>query len=587
MTDVNASRSARAIDGHQGRSSLDWAISAALLSIAVVGVTLRAVQALANTSLWLDEIALVKGILDSDLWSLLTRPLPFDQVAPKGFLLAQKLAVMAFGPSDYVLRLFPFLCSAAAVLVFTRLARHALPATGALCATLLFATGAPFITFAGLVKQYATDVLVAVVLTSLALELVSGPITARKGWWVAAAGAFLVWFSQPGVIVAAALAIPILVWPNGPTHRWRLPLLIVSVWGASALAVMLVSIAGMSEGTKDYMRVYWADGFAPASLERIIELGWPWPNIRLLFAGGPGAQAGLGYPLSPLYPALTAIGFVVLWFQRKRLAVILLAPVALTLATAIAREYPFSDRLILFLVPSLILAVGAAIQAVYSLLRRMSVPVAGLAAGALAVGAVTPIMASPPPYRIEDVKSVLSQIEPRRQPGDTTYVYYGAAPVMSVYAQSFAYQPDEYFVGGCHRADSRRYLEELDTFRGRQRVWVILTHSLAIYREREDILGYLDATGHRLDEVTVVSHAMGRVPAPAEGYLYDLSGNPPGGIDSATFKLTGTSVLNPRLGCANGPHAMIQSDFQCGLPNMRCIRRPNPGSLTAADERRR
>ena len=67
-------------------------------------------------------------------------------------------------------------------------------------------------------------------------------------------------------------------------------------------------------------------------------------------------------------------------------------------------------------------------------------------------------------------------IESKRQPGDVTYVYYGAAPVMSVYAQSFGYQPGDDFVGGCHRGESRRYLEELDTFRGSERVWIVLTH---------------------------------------------------------------------------------------------------------------
>ncbi len=589
MTNRNTSHSAIAVDAGEAKSPFDWAVGATLLAIVVVGIGLRTVQSLANTSMWLDEIALVKGIWGADLWSLLARPLPFDQVAPKGFLLAQKLAVMAFGPSDTALRLFPFLCSTAALIVFARLARRALAPAGAISATLLFATAAPFVTFGGLVKQYSTDVLVTVVLTSLALQLVSGPTSARKAWRVAIAGALLVWFSQPGVIVVAALATPVLAWlsPDGPTKRWRLPVLIVSMWGASALAATLVSMASMSDATRNYMQVYWADGFAPPSLDRAIALAWPWPNIRLLFAGGPGAQAGLGYPLSPLYPVLAGIGFVALWFQRRRVAVVLVAPVALTLAAAIVRQYPFRDRLILFLVPALILAVGAAIQLAYTLLRRVSVPMAGLAAGALALGAVIPIMASPPPYRIEDVKSLLAQIEAKRQPGDATYVFYGAAPVMSVYAQSFGYRRGDYLVGGCHRADSRRYLEELDTFHGTPRVWVILTHSFALYREREDILGYLDATGNRLDEVRVVSHAMGRTPAPAEAYLYDLSGNRPGGVSSATFTLTGTQVLNPRSGCVNGPQVMIPSDFHCGLPNKRCTRRPNPGSLTAAGERGR
>src|SRR5947209_13216996 len=85
-------------------------LSLACIVVAVLaGCALRAWQYLADTSLWLDEIALVRGILDRDVRSLLLVPMPYGQVAPKAFLLAQKLAVLALGPSDRSLRLLPFL----------------------------------------------------------------------------------------------------------------------------------------------------------------------------------------------------------------------------------------------------------------------------------------------------------------------------------------------------------------------------------------------------------------------------------------------------------------------------------------------
>ena len=86
-------------------------LSVLLLLTIAVGATLRIWQYGANTALWSDEIALAAGIVDVDLPSLLASPLPHDQIAPKGFLLAQKLAVFTLGPSDYALRLVPLLCS--------------------------------------------------------------------------------------------------------------------------------------------------------------------------------------------------------------------------------------------------------------------------------------------------------------------------------------------------------------------------------------------------------------------------------------------------------------------------------------------
>lgn len=555
-------------------------VNLAIFAIVALGAVLRIVQYAANPSLWLDEIALVKGILALDFVGLFARQLPFDQVAPKGFLFAQKLAVLAFGPSDYVLRFVPFMCSLVALVAFSRFAQRALSPVGALVATLLFATAAPFIAFAGIVKQYSVDVCVAVVLSWLALDLITRPVTEPKAWRAAIAGAILQWFSQPAVLMVGALACPVVLWvsTDPPDARRRRVAIVLALWGASALAVTAATLATMSPETRDYMRAYWADGFVPASLARVVELRWPWPNIRLLF--GFGAQAALAYPLSPLYPALAVIGLGILWVRQRRVALIVLAPLVVTLGAAFARQYPFSDRLILFLVPSLMIAIAAVSAAVYGFVERFSKPAALLAVVGLTVPAVVPVARLRPPYRVEDMKYVLGQIQARRQPTDTVYVYYGAAPAMSVYDSTFGYSRGAYAVGGCHRGDSRGYLEELDTFRGDPRVWVVLTHSLFVYREREDILAYLDTIGTRMDYVSIPSRAVGRNPLPAEGFLFDLSAAPRlARADAGSFKLTGPNAVNHGDDCANGVQAMIRSDFACtGPPRTRCTRRPLAGS---------
>jgi len=546
-----------------------------ILTNVAVGIALRTTQYSANTSVWVDEIALVKGILGFDLFSLLTRQLPFDQVAPKGFLLAQKLAVLAFGPSDYVLRFVPFVSSLVALIVFSRLAQRTLSSAGALVATLLFATAAPLVAFAGIVKPYSTDVCVAVVLSWLALDLITRPVTERKAWRAAIGGAILSWFSQPAVLVAAGLACPVMLWmsTDPPDARGRRVFIIVGAWAASILAVSVSALAIMSPRTRDYMSVFWADGFAPASLARFTELRWPWSNIKSLF--GPGTHAGLAYPLSPLYPALAVIGVTVLWLRQRRVAMMLLAPFVVTVGAAVARQYPFSDRLILFLVPSLIMMIAAVSAAVYGVVERFSKPVAVSVIIGLTLPAVTPVARLWPPYRIEHVKHVLKHVQANRQPNDMVYVYYGAAPAMSVYDSAFGFSRGEYAVGGCYRGDSQRYLEELDVFRGSSRLWVIITHSLALYREREDIVRYLDAIGTRLDYVAVASRAVGWTPYPAEGFLYDLSdATRLANADPQMFRLIGRIGAIPTYDCVSGPHAIIPSDLECTRPpNTRCTRR--------------
>jgi hypothetical protein len=557
-------------------------VDAAMFAIVAVGVALRATQYAASTSLWLDEIALVKGIVTSDVVSLLTRPLPFDQVAPKGFLVAQKLVVGVFGPSDYALRAIPFASSMIALLFFSLLARRVLAPVGALAATAIFATAAPFVAFAGVVKQYSTDVCVAVVLTWLAYDLLAHPVTERRAWRTAAAGAVLLWFSQPAVLLIAALACPLILWMSAHSAeaRRRHVVVVVGVWAASAMAVTASALATMGPGTMEYMRTFWAAGFPPASLRSVIESRWPWPNVEALFGSGPASQASLTWPFSPMYPVLAGIGLGQLWKRDHRVGVLLLAPVILTLAAAVVGQYPFRDRLILFLVPLAIIAIAVALTNVHRAVASFSTPAAALAVTALVLPTVVPVAKLPPPYRVEDVKNVLEQVQTQRQSGDDIYVYYGAAPVMSVYDSVLGLSRRAYLVGGCHRGDTRGYLHELDTFRGNPRVWVILTHSLLVYREREDILSYLDTIGTRLDYVRVDSRAIGRALSPAEAVLYDLSRAPRlASMSAESFVPTGRVGLDSRLPCTNGPQAMIPSDFECTQPpNMRCTRRPLEGS---------
>ena len=116
-----------------------------LTVLVVIGVALRVWAYAANTSLWLDEILLARNIIALPLRDLITQPLLLDQVAPRGFLLVEKLAVLTFGDRELALRLFPFLCGIAGLFLFRRLAERALDGLAVPFAVALFALGIRFI----------------------------------------------------------------------------------------------------------------------------------------------------------------------------------------------------------------------------------------------------------------------------------------------------------------------------------------------------------------------------------------------------------------------------------------------------------
>jgi hypothetical protein len=84
---------------------------AALAVVLLAGAALRLWQYAGNASLWLDELALARNIVDEHLGTLLAGRLDYNQVAPPGFLFCEKIAATLLGPSEAALRLFPLLCS--------------------------------------------------------------------------------------------------------------------------------------------------------------------------------------------------------------------------------------------------------------------------------------------------------------------------------------------------------------------------------------------------------------------------------------------------------------------------------------------
>src|SRR2546423_582769 len=106
--------------------ALDILLSNKLLwALAAFGALLRIILYADNRSLWFDEAALSLNLLERPFGNLLS-PLYFDQGAPVGFLMVERLAGTTLGYSEYVLRLFPLVCGLASVVGFVALARRLL-----------------------------------------------------------------------------------------------------------------------------------------------------------------------------------------------------------------------------------------------------------------------------------------------------------------------------------------------------------------------------------------------------------------------------------------------------------------------------
>jgi uncharacterized membrane protein len=137
------------------------------LVIIVFGLTLRTAQYLADRSLWMDEAMLALNIADRSFVELM-QPLDYDQGAPVGFLLIQKLMIQALGNKDYVLRLFPLLAGLLSLYLIYRVADRYTSGVAVIPALALFAVSGPLVHYASEAKQYSSDVAICLLLLFVA-----------------------------------------------------------------------------------------------------------------------------------------------------------------------------------------------------------------------------------------------------------------------------------------------------------------------------------------------------------------------------------------------------------------------------------
>ena len=508
-----------------------------------LGVALRTWAYLGRTSLWLDEILLGRNIIELPLGTLLTEPLRLDQVAPRGFLLVEKLAVTLLGPSEFALRLFPFLCGLASLLLFWRLAVRVLDGYAVPVAVGLFSIGVPLVKYSAEVKQYGVDALAASALLLLTVRLRDESVPQSRLLLAGALGFVVTWFSQTSVLVMAGIGLATAIeWMIARDRRSSQILVrTMPLWAVAAAIAALEGTRSMTPSTREFMQDFWRVGFVPWPVYAPSNFAWLWNRAVDLFAN----PWLLRYPWPMLFPLVALVGLARLWSRRRILALLVAGPVIVTLLAAAAHQYPLLGRVTLFLVPGILLATAAGIEWIRGRAKRLH-PLLGLALAALLLSApIRAIVAAPPPYDLEHHEALLAHLQRHRQPGDRIHVFPLSRIGTSFYGPRFGLQPDEWQTAVCDQLDTRAYLRDVDRYRGAARVWILTSGARPFRTARAAIQRYLQTIGVKTASVTRPSVVFGTVTLD----LFDL-GDPErlSAANAETFPVD-PMPTDPRPGC--------------------------------------
>lgn len=469
------------------------ATATALVALVALGTALRLVALLSDRCLWLDESMLALNLVARSPAELL-KPLDYNQGAPVGYLLLTKAAIVAFGASEWALRLVPFVASCAGLIGFAWLARRLLPAGGALLATALFALSPHLISYAAECKQYACDASITIGLFACALGLLEGKGGRARYALFALAGALAVWFSHPAAFVLAGIGSALLLKELVARDRARFTAtaLTVGAWLVSFGACYVLCLKQLS--ANDYLTGYWADHFVPRTVGAA---SWLADHAIALFEQ-PGGFGGPAVPLAAFAALLALVGLVEFARANRWLACALAGPVLFLLFAAALQKYPFGGRLALFVVPCAVLLAAHAPRAVYEAARGTN-RLAAVGALVLLVGSGAWQSAEMlrRPARSEQLAPVLERVRTEMKPGDRVYVYYSSVPAFHFYTRDRALPAAHVELGSEHRDRPEGYRDEVARLRGR--TWVIFSHP---HKHEETLVrSLLDARATRAAEL--------------------------------------------------------------------------------------
>ena len=335
-----------------------------LLLIILFGVFLRLKGLLINPSMWHDECALGWNIRFknySDFFGILR----FMQMAPPFFMVATKLTTKIFGLNDIVLRLLPFLAGIASLIAFYFLASTNLKFKFAvLCAVFFFAINQQLINYSFEFKPYNIDVLFTIICLLFFINLNMQKISTKKTFFYGLLLAIVPWFSFVSVFTIAGGFLNLFF--KHIKSDWRKKLLLALPIMISGLIYLKIYLMNNYTGT--HMVNYWQNSFVNANpfffLHLLVE------NMKYFFF--PSQYA--------LFMLILLIWGAVIFLREKSPFInISLTSFILLIVASFLHFYPFSSRLVLFLVPIFLLLILKPLDLISSAKRFRSFIIIALA----------------------------------------------------------------------------------------------------------------------------------------------------------------------------------------------------------------
>jgi hypothetical protein len=413
---------------------------AAIVLIAwTAGAYFRLSHYLVRRSLWLDESMLAVNIASRSFTELLL-PLDYNQSAPALFLWIERALVSLAGVGELALRAFPMAAGLALPFLLWSVARSLVGESGAVAAVIIAVLSPTLVRYANEAKPYGTDALATVLLLWVALALGNGGPSRARWTILLVTGLFVIGVSTPGVFVAAAVVVSVLL-PRLVRRDQRVAAIACAIaWTAAALA--LYAFIYRPVANNPYQQQAYEAGFL-----------FPGPGFfaraRLAFSGTVlPTFAGIGSTIPAVGPgwlgaaAAALVAGLAFLIRRNgwRVGLLPVLPIAFAVLASALRRYPLGvPRLMVFASPLLVLVVSGAVAWLVQILGQGSKRwlLAGLGALCLPPMAWARLEETRHPFMGEDAASLVQTFREKRHANEPVYVSAKGIPSWMFYTTNW------------------------------------------------------------------------------------------------------------------------------------------------------
>lgn len=436
--------------------------------IIALSALLRILLFLQNRSLFIDEASLSSQLVGKTYAQLFGNFK--DQFAPPFFSVIVKTATEIFGSTEYALRLFPLIFGILGLVLFYKVCKEFLTPKHIIFPLLLFGFSMNMVQYSTEVKQYSSDVALALAMLLLCLKIRPSSIQNSHFLIWSIIGIFSVWFSMPVVFVLFAVGIyyGLSFLQKGKKQQILFLGFTILSWLAS-FRIYFFSIIKNDLGLEK-LENYHAPFFLPlfpTSLEDWAKIG----NILLSFyrtAIGSTAVA-IGWGMFS-----TAVGIYAVFKKEKLLIILLLLPILTVMIASGLQYYSLIPRLTLFFIPTIILLIGWGTQKILAFSPKV------LQWVVLAFLAIIIFNQSSFPYffnrfEIEELRPVLKYVKQHSSPDELKYVHYQAENAYVFYSQFYKEK------GDCHLENAvvGVWNDRVDQWfidRKEEKIWFVFSH---------------------------------------------------------------------------------------------------------------